>query len=189
MLLRREWTDKEIRYLENNYNKYDVAYIAERLHRSKDSIKRKAQRLGYNAYICNDLYLTSVAKSFNSDISVVKRWIKKYDLPCNYIQRGQIKCGLISIKQFWKWADAHRDVIPWIKYERYSILPEPKWLHEVISLPKNKSHRKPITLYEKTFVITERRKGKSFKEIATILNRTEDSIKHIWRNRPFEKEE
>lgn len=186
--MRKEWTDKEVEYLEKFYNRRGVDYIAKKLKRTKNSVKRKAQRLGYNAYVCEELYLKTVAKCFNSDIAVVKRWIDKFGLPCRYVQRGQITCGLIDGKEFWKWADTHRDIIPWSKYERYTILPEPEWINSVMINYKVKSHRKRITQQEKSYVIYQRKSGHSFKEIAESLGRTEDAVKHIWRSRPLEKE-
>lgn len=186
--MRRNWTPEEVRYLETKYNKKGVDFIAKKLDRTKDSIKRKAQTLGYNAYICEDLYMKTVAKSFNCDISVIKRWVNKFGLPCRYIQRGSIRCGLINADEFWKWASDHKNIIPWAKYEKFSILPEPEWLKELPDEYKIKHHRSKISNYEIDYVVRQRKAGHSFKEIANELGRTEHSVKHIWRNRPVRKE-
>ena len=42
---------------------------------------------------------------------------------------------------------------------------------------------KRISSLESQYIISLRRKGKSFEEIAVIMNRTVDSVKHIWRKR------
>lgn len=158
-------------------------YIARRLKRTPDSIKRKAQRLGYNAYMGEDLYVRTLAKCFNCDARVIYRWITDYGLPYRIVQRGQATCKLISAKQFWKWAKEHEELIPWAKYEMFSILPQPEWVEKTIRsyIPKNNCKR--ISQAEKQHVIWLRKQGKSFKEIASEMNRTIDSVKHIWRKR------
>ena len=180
--MRRQWTEEEVEYLEKNYEKRGVDYIAKKLNRTPQSIKRKAQKLRYNAYLCEDLYLKTVAKCFNSDSLVINRWIK-LGLSYKIVQRGQSTCKLISANNFWKWAEQNKDIIPWSKYERYSILPEPKWLEDTIDAYTIKNNRKKITFIEIQQVIHMREKGVSFEEIAKTLSRTVNSIKHIWRNR------
>ena len=177
----RPWTQEEIEYIEKWYEKRTVDFLAKKFNRTRYSIKRKAQNLGLNAYVCHELYVRTVASCFNCDSRVINRWIDKYDLPCKLIQRGNATCKLIEAEKFWKWAENNKDIIPWQKYESYSILPEPDWLKETIRNNKTKNDRKPITTIEKTRVINMRKKGKTFKEIAVELNRTVDSVKHIWR--------
>ncbi|ENH1220212.1 hypothetical protein ABVT95_002274, partial [Listeria monocytogenes] len=44
--MRKNWTDEEIRVLQNNYEYVDTEIIANFLNRSYHSIKNKAARLG-----------------------------------------------------------------------------------------------------------------------------------------------
>lgn len=179
----RKWTEKEVEYLEKFYEKRGVDYIAKKLDRTLYSVKRKAQKLGHNAYVCEDLYVRMIARCFNCDSRVVNRWIDHYGLPCRTVKRGQATCRLVASDKFWKWAKEHQDLIPWAKYERYSILPEPEWINETIKAYAIKNNRKRITSMEAHHVIRLRRQGKSFEEIALEVNRTVDSVKHIWRKR------
>lgn len=178
----RPWTQEEINYLEKWYEKRGTDYIAKKFNRTQYSIRRKAQSLGLNAYVCFELYVRTIADCFNCDSRVINRWIDKYNLPCRIVQRGQATCKLIDVKDFWKWAENNKDIIPWHKYELQTILPEPDWLKEAIRNNKIKNNRKPITSIEKARVYNMRNQGKSFKEIAAELNRTVESVKHIWRN-------
>lgn len=180
--MRKEWSDDEVAYLEKYYEKRGVSFIAKKLGRTNNSVKRKAQKLGYNAYVCEDIYVRMVARCFNCDSRVVNRWIDKYGLPCRTVKRGQATCKLIDTIKFWKWAKEHKDLIPWAKYERRTILPEPPWLRETLINYNIKNNRKKITSSDKRAVVNMREKGKTFKEIAIELNRTEDSVKHIWRS-------
>lgn len=177
----KQWTQEEVNYLEKWYEKKGTDFIAKKLNRTKYSVRKKAQTLGYNSYVCAELYVRTVAKCFNSDSSVVNRWINKYNLPCKIIKRGKNTCKLINVETFWKWAENYKDIIPWQKYESQSMLPEPEWLKETIRGNKIKNNRKPITSIDKARVCNMRNKGKSFKEIAIELNRTVDSVKHIWK--------
>ena len=181
--LGRRWTEQEIEYLEKFYESRGVSYLAKKLDRTLYSVKRKAQKLGHNAYACEDLYVRTIARNFNCDSRVINRWIERYNLPCKVVQRGQATCRLVTVDNFWKWAKNHQDLIPWAKYERYSILPEPKWLNDTIKSYAIKNNRKRITPIEKQQVIKMRKQGMSFEEIAVKMNRTTDSIKHIWRKR------
>lgn len=176
-----EWTEDEIEYLERFYEKMGTDRIAKKLNRTVFSVRHKAQKLGYNAYVCEDLYVKTIAKCFNCDTRVINRWIEKYELPCRTVKRGQSTYKLISMKKFWKWAEHHKELIPWSKYERLSILPEPSWVDEAIKSYNIKNNRKPITVIDMQQVISLRKEGKTLKEIALIMNRTLDSVKHIQR--------
>ena len=181
--LGRRWTEQEIEYVDKFYESRSVSYIAKKLDRTLYSVKRKAQQLGHNVYACEDLYVRTIAKSFNCDGRVIYRWIDRYGLPYKTVQRGQATCKLISVDNFWKWAESHKELIPWSKYERYSIIPEPSWVENAIKSYLVKNNHKRISEIEKQHVINLRRHGKSFEEIASEMNRTVDSVKHIWRKR------
>ena len=181
--MKRKWTKRETEYVEKFYEKRGVPYIADKLNRTQYSVKRKAQKLGHNAYVCEDLYARTLARCFDCNSRVINRWIDKYGLPCKIIQRGQTKCRLISVDNFWKWAGDHKELILWHKYERLSIVPEPDWIEEAIQTYTVRNHRKRITPMEKQYAIAQRKRGRSFEEIAKEMNRTVNSIKHIWRKR------
>lgn len=185
----REWTEKEELYLERYYEKRGVDFIAKKFNRTPQSIKRKAQNMGLNAYICEELYVKQIAYAFSCDSSVINRWIDKFALPCREFYRGQLRYRSVDIKTFWKWADTHRDIIPWEKYEKYNLPPEPSWLDSVLKDCSTRNNRNKITSYEKSYVIHQREIGHSFKEIADKLGRTENAIKHIWRSRSIKKEQ
>lgn len=179
----RNWTKQETEYLEKFYEKRGVSYIAKKLNRTVHSVKNKARTLGLNAYICEDLYVRTIARCFNSHPRVINRWIEKYGLPYKTVQRGAFTCKLISADKFWKWAMNHKELIPWERYEKSTILPEPEWVKEAIKAYAVKNHRKRVTPLEEQYVVLQKRQGKSFEQIAKELDRTVDSVKHMWRKR------
>lgn len=189
--MRRDWTPEEEQYLEKWYEKRGVPFLAKKLKRTEDSVKRKAQSMGMNAYVLEKLYVRTVAKCFDCDSSVINRWISKYNLPYSQVIRGQTTCKLIGQEQFWKWAEEHKDLIPWSKYEIGTILPEPDWVRQIIRQYSYKNNRKAITDYDILSVVSLRRRGYTFPQISKELGRTLDSVKHIWRkyNKNNTKEE
>ena len=174
------WTEKEIHYLEKNYEKKSSRDIACKLRRSINSVRRKAQSLNLNTFASEDIHVKTMAACFDCDSRVINRWID-HGLPCRAIKKGKTTFKLISVDKFWKWAENHKDLIPWQKYERLSLLPEPKWLDETIKSYEFKNNRKPITTSEINRVVRLKNQGKTHKEIAEELERTPEAIKHIWR--------
>lgn len=177
----RPWTPEEVAYLEKYYEKRSTEFIANKFHRTKNSVKRKAQNLGKNVYIAEDLYVKQIAYAFNCDSRVVNRWINKFGLPFKAVKRGKMIFRTINVQEFWLWAVEHKKQIPFHKYERYNLLPEPDWLMAEVRGYEAKNHRKPISWIEKVEVKRMMQQGLSHKEIAKELNRTIDSIRHISR--------
>lgn len=180
----RPWTEEEENYLSKTYEKRGSAYIANKLKRSIDSVRRKAQSLGLNVYAGEEIHVKTLGECFESDSRVVNRWIDQFGLPCRRIQRGQTEYTTIDIKTFWKWAASHKDIIPWAKYSYHSLPPQPSWVDDAIREynQTQKNHRKPITAFDKSTVARMRRQGYNYNDIAKELNRTVESIKHICRD-------
>lgn len=177
---RRNWTEKEDNYMFSKYTKQAVAITAERLNRSIPSVKHRAAKLGLNHYLDN-LGAKTIAKCFNVDYSVVKRWIEKYDLPFDRIKHSKNFKYDIDVLKFWKWAEKNKEIINWSKYERRSLAPEPEWVKNEYSSYKNVNSRKRITEDEIQKVKRLWMKGYSNKEISDEMKRSIDSIKHIIR--------
>lgn len=177
--MRKQWTSEEEEYLEAKYYKKDLAYIAKKLNRSIYSVKRKACKLDLNAYIGNDLSAKFICQSFSCDSRVILRWIEKFNMPCNYIQRGKIKMYLINPTKFWVWAYKNRSEINWSNYEEKSILPEPSWVRQEIVYYNRKKHRKPILNCDRQQIAGLKRSGESIATIANKTERTQYAVKHI----------
>ncbi len=175
------WTEEDIMYLEKYYERRGADYVAKHVKRTVHAVRRKAQELGLNAWATEDLYIRTMATCFNCDSSVINRWINDFGLPAFTVQRGQLKCKLIAVKDFWKWAEFHKEIIPWEKYEKGSVLPEPKWLPKTIKEYSVQNNRKRISYWDVRTVVKMKQEGYTDKEIAENLNRTLSSVKHIWR--------
>lgn len=178
---RKSWNKDEEKFLEKYYFKKDAFFIANKLNRSLESVRRKAQKMGLNAYIGDKVHVKTIAHCFNCDSRVINRWISKFKLPFKKITKNTRTFKVIDIETFWKWAEKNKEIIPWQKYIMYSLLPQPDWVKDTVCIYKNtnENFRKPITNYEKTIVYRMTKQGYSVKEIAEHLNRTIDSVKYI----------
>ena len=84
--MRREWTKDEETYMYRRYLNQSVETTAKFLNRSVSSVKHKASKMGLNHYYGERISAKTLAKCFHSDISVIVRWIDKYDLPCKKVK-------------------------------------------------------------------------------------------------------
>ena len=176
--MRREWTEWEVRYLEKKYVGQPVEKTAKKLNRTINSVKRKAAKLDLNHYT-NFLSAKVVAKCFGSDVSVVIRWINKFDLSCKKVICGNQTRYLIENEKFWKWAENNKNIINWGKYERQSLLPEPDWLRETIRNYNTPNTREKYTDDDIVKIRVLLAKGLSYAEISKETGRTYDGIKHL----------
>ena len=178
---RQNWTEAEINYLIKKYEKTGAVQIAKKLSRSTQSVRHKAVSLGLDTYQRDSIYAKTLANIFGCDISVIHRWITKYQLPAKPEKHGKLIFYAIQTTDLWKCAETHFKLIPFQNYESNSLPPEPKWVANAKQQTFGTRHRNPVTEQDKSFVFRERSKGTSFPEIARQLHRTTDSVKHIWR--------
>ena len=172
-----KWSNKEIAYVLRYYDKIKLKDMAKHLGRTVPAVKHKMRDLELNIFL-DDVFIKTLADNFHSDSRVVQRWIR-YGLP--FIRKGNGRKA-IDIEVFWKWAETHKEMIPFHKYERGSLPPEPKWLKDVlIRSYDNKKHRARITETEIQYVLSMHERGMTYAEIAESLGRTLHSVKWIAR--------
>lgn len=175
-LYKRKWTKEEEEYLAKKYVNTSNKTLAKRTNRSVHSVKHKLENLNFQKRNEN-MYIRTIANCFNSDSRVIQRWIKKFGLPCKKSHLGYI----IDTKDFWKWAENNKDIIPFYKYELYSILPQPVWVEsETKKICYTRNNRKKITDYERNYIYNQKKKGKSYEQISKDLSRSVHSVRHIY---------
>lgn len=178
------WTEKEIRYLERNYIKQPVSETAQHLGRTESSVKHKASKLGIYSYKyeCEYLNATAVAKCFNITTDHFLTFVDaglQYELAVVYNHQT---CLLFSAEKIWKWMEENKHRINWAKYEKGSLLPEPKWLNNTIAEYTTPNKHKRFSESEINSIKTMQKRGMTNREIATILGRTYYSVKTISKN-------
>lgn len=176
--MRKQWEKWEEDYLLHKYLSQSVKITAKRLGRTEASVKHKASKLGLRHYL-DMLGAKTVARCFQTDVSVVMRWIEKFHLPARKIKcNSQIRYD-IDTEEFWKWADSHRGIVNWSGYELGSLAPEPAWVRMEKRNYKQINHRKRFSAEEKMKIRFLSSKGLNYREIADAMGRSYCSINHL----------
>lgn len=179
--MRRNWTKREEQYLIRCYTKQPVEITAKKLNRTKQSVKKKARKLGLNAYTDN-LSAKVVAQCFGLDISVVIRWINKFNLPADTIKCYNQTRYNIDVDKFWKWAEENKDMINWTRYQINSLPPEPEWVKNQKNNYVFINHHRKFTYLEKQNIRRMLKENSTYGEISQKAGRTVYSITHAMKN-------
>ena len=179
--MRREWYPDEVDYMYKAYLRQPVCKTAAYLDRSVESVKKKAETLGLNHYTTN-LNAKTIAKCFGVDYSVVKNWVKKYRLPAIYVKCSNQTRIVIKAEKFWKWANNHKDMINWSRYEIGSIPPEPEWVVDTKRNYKTVKSRQRFTPEEILRIKSYLRTDMNYQSIADEMGRSLYSIRHVCRD-------
>lgn len=179
--MRREWTEQEVNYLKSRYLKQPVIVTAKKLNRTKQSVQKKAAKIGLKHYYTDYLSAKMIAKCFGVDTTVPIRWIEKFGLPAKKVVCEKQTRYLIDSEDFWEWAEKYKDKINWTNFYENSIVPQPEWVREQKLNCKTRNHRKKFTEQDRILMMGMLRKGMSYRQIAEIMERIYDSIKHYCR--------
>lgn len=188
---RKLWSKEDVEFLMEHYGEKTNSYIARKLGKSELAIERKITRLLGNQRKDEFLGLfkvKDVATTFGVDVSTVVKWCDRLELPFEKIKVEKYNNGHCDIKfkrgfvaeKMWDWLYENRErVFLNPKKVQFGIMPEPEWFINDIKQGKwycrqmrwtKEEEQKLINLYYN--------EGKSAKEIAEILGRTDSSIKH-----------
>ena len=175
----RPWTEKEVRYMERNYERQPAAVTAKRLKRTIYSVRRKAETLKMNAYVTDQYSASMIAKCLNVNVRVIIRWIEKYGLKATNISYATQTRYLIDAEEFWAWAELNKPLVNWANYTLLTILPEPDWVEKECANSHTKRRHMPVTLNEKNEIRGMLRKGLSYEDISRKVGRTRYGVAHI----------
>ncbi|EKN67860.1 hypothetical protein P9E76_01630 [Schinkia azotoformans] len=179
---RRLWTKEEDLYLEDNVGKLRLQTIAKRLGRTLAAVESRILFLGigHTKIMSGRITANELAIALGIDSHAVKRWIKSHGLKAvTKATRAEAKFHLISIDDFWKWAEANKEKINFSRIETDILAPEPEWVEvqrkiDTAEIPKK--HRKPWNEKETQRLMELFNQGRCLEEIAQLLNRTEKGI-------------
>lgn len=130
----KPWSKEEYDYLENSWGKKSVPAIAQKLGRSVNAIKIKAQRIGLGAALeCGDYVtlnqLVHAVRGNNGNYSyTMKSWVQNRGLPVHLKKVDKCSFRVVYIDEFWKWAEKNRAFIDFSKMEPLILGKEPEWV-------------------------------------------------------------
>ncbi|MDZ5608596.1 SANT/Myb-like DNA-binding domain-containing protein [Bacillus pseudomycoides] len=179
----RLWTKEEIAYLEDNWGRYSITKLAEKLNRTVSGVRQKYFRLGLqDARLHFDGITTlQLAKTIQVSYSTIDNWIANYSFPVRYKQFSKKqKVKVVYFKDLFKWFEANKQMIDFSRIEPNILGPEPDWLKEKrnADLVSEKRRRKKWTKEDELLLISMVNAYRySYSEIARRLQRSENSIR------------
>jgi transposase-like protein len=185
--LRGNWTDEDVFYLQDNWGSKSVTLISKHLDRPYDVVRRKAVELGLlNPTLHYDgitVRLLSMVIGISS--STLKNWITQFGFPAKQkVFAKKQRVYVVSIEEFWKWAENHKHLINFSRLEPLILGKEPEWVKEKRQIDVKKyRERKPWTDEDKSRLISMVHSFQyTYPEMAAILKHSESSIKRKLRD-------
>lgn len=181
----KRWTKEEESYLKESWGMISVPRLAENLDRSENAVIQRAQRIGLGAFLDSGDYITfnqlMIALKGHSSYSYqMTSWVKNQDFPIKYKKRNRNRFKVVYLEDFWKWADAHREMIDWSKIEENILGKEPDWVKEKRRehYQRNRKYKTtPWTKGEDSLLISLLKEQKyGCDEISKRMNRTVGAI-------------
>ncbi|MEX3625381.1 sigma factor-like helix-turn-helix DNA-binding protein [Viridibacillus arvi] len=129
------WTSEQIEILYTSIGVLDFKAIGKKLNRSAKAVESKAATLGIEntSEMSGLITVHQLSKILQVDSKTIYRWVDTYDFPVKRLKlrepdsRGN---NYVSVTEFWKWAEEHKERINWFKVERLVLIPEPHWVDE-----------------------------------------------------------
>lgn len=184
----RRWTKEEESYLSEAWGNTSVDSICKRLNRSENAIIVRVRRLGLGAFTENGSYITFyqlLRTLYNTQKVYAYTWTRelwqKSGLKMRQKKVYHSKFWVVSIDDFWKFAEGNRHRIDFSRMEKYALGVEPAWLEEQRKLDEsariNNVTQSKWTPYELNILKLYAESGKySVNEIAKLIGRSEGSV-------------
>ena len=131
----KTWTAEDDEYLREKWGTSGgVPSIAKELGRSVDAIKNRAIELKLGPYLdggedvsYNQLYRIVVGKEVvGGSQFTLERW-KKLGLRIRRRRVDKCMFYIVSIDDFWRWANEHQDILDFSRFEENALGIEPDW--------------------------------------------------------------
>lgn len=135
MCSNRHWTAEEMNYLESKWGQYSLATIAQKLGRTEHAIRKKAYklRLGHQLDTGGTMSARALLSALgyldctDSYADVMRKWLAN-GLPVSYRRCGKMLYYRIHLDSFWRWAEQHRDMLNFARFEKGALGEEPGWV-------------------------------------------------------------
>jgi len=126
------WTDEEEEALEDMWGKFSKISISRTLKRSIAGIKLKAGRLGLGSQLQSgeEIAFRDLCRALGREGNYNNYRISwpKHEFPMRYKRVLQNKWAMVDIEEFWKWAEKHKYIVNFAKFETNALGKEPDWV-------------------------------------------------------------
>lgn len=180
----RLWKQVDVDYLTDNWGDIPIPCIAKKLNRSIEGIVLKAHKIGLKrSYHSGTDYITvfQLAKALGRKGAYTEYYQKLQKAGCPIKKKLMInkKVRIIKLKEFWKWAEKHKNLVNFSKIEEWALGEEPAWVAERRKIDFYEKPKMPRvwTADDKKYLIFLLKQYKyTYDEIAVKLNRTERAV-------------
>lgn len=126
------WKPGEVDYLQNSWGEITIPGIANKLGRSVEAIKIKAFKLGLGRHLHSGEEITfhQLIKTMNRSggyREIKKHW-GKHGFPFQTKRSIKQVYLVVSIPDFWKWAENNKNLLNFSSFEKNILGPEPAWV-------------------------------------------------------------
>lgn len=182
----KAWSKEELELLEDKWGITPIPQIARLLNRTINSIRCKAQKIGLERFIDQGEYVTFnkfiKAIGYSKSYSYLEKRLMKIDFPMKHKKSVEMNYKVVYIKDFWKWAEKHKQDISFAKFEKGSLGEEPPWVVEKrkadLTNPSKVNNNRKWTKDQDNLLIEKTKSCKyTYKDLARDFNRTENAIK------------
>ncbi len=188
---KKKWSQEDDNFLQDKWGTMSIPGLAKRLGRSKNVIIIRGQRLGLGAHLASDerisyhqLINTLYGFKDKSSGGYEQRRLMKYGIPVKWHRVLNNRFRVISMDDFWKWAEDHKDILNFKRFEPLSLGPEPAWVKDKrkidvdVMLKTKRNHNTPWTSAEDAKLQRMVDKGTyTYTDIAVELRKTEGAVK------------
>ena len=182
----KSWSKEELEFLEDRWGGTSIPQISKALGRTVNAIKLKARKIGLGSFINCGEYVTFnkfiKAIGYSGSYSYLEKRLIKLDFPIKHKKAINMRYKIIYLKDFWKWAEQHKQDISFAKFEKGILGEEPLWVQEKrkadLSNPSKLNHKRKWTKSEDNLLIEKTKSCRyTYKDLARDFNRTENAIK------------
>lgn len=187
MCSNRHWTAEEVDYLKSQWGQCAAATIARRLGRSELAIQKKAHALRMGPQMeAGDTISSRALLSALGYISetnknyawAIRSWMER-GLPVIRKTHGKMTYYRIQLDRFWRWANHHRSMLNFARFEEGALGAEPDW----VPAKRIRDARAPLNRYaawtaheDELLKTLLKQQGYTSGELARIFGRTEAAI-------------
>lgn len=181
----KRYTEYEDDMLILHYGSRSIDRLATSLGRTPASVTRRAERLGISDIniSLNAVSPNQLSQAFNVASTRVYRLIKNKGLPVDTERYASTRNAdsryttrRVVITEFWEWYKDNLQLLPLQRYVEGSLPPEPEWLQEAQRTYTPPPEPKKWTDKEDRILRSGIGRGKSYKDIAHTLERSEMSV-------------
>ncbi|GIO33235.1 hypothetical protein J2TS6_43760 [Paenibacillus albilobatus] len=184
------WTQEEVAYLQDKWGVISIKTIANKLGKSINAVKLKAQRLGLGDPRMNfeGITINQLGKAIGREYSTLKGWIQRYGMPAKkkvFCQESRVL--IISYSDFWNWAEQYKELMNFAKMEPNILGAEPEWVKVKRKADQLKSQKTeqaiPWTPEEdQRLVQVLQTKNMTYPDVARMFDRSESAVRRRLRD-------